>query len=993
MYSKPFICGIFFLFFYLKNIQKNVAQIKVNELETISTKDGLPTNEVYHLTKDKKGFLWLATRKGLFRYDGYEFLSIGPKAFAEKISLLDDQHLIVSLSSTGIFNINTETLTATEIASPKWSDDNPDNDHFNNVFVDAKKRIWCGDFHHAKFYDEKNKRWHLFRLFTNTAEDVTSIRFFQDSQQKVWILALNKLYFFDEKRRKPILFKTFPKSITLRTIAENGNSFYLGTLQKKLIALNINTKSIREYHEGLNDTEINDVLFYKDLGLQKCLVATSGGLYTFDIFSRQFSHIDQFSQIKPRFTALYLDNQLQKIWIASDAGLLKYQNGKKSCETIFIPPSVTQLPVTINAFLKPNPNEIYLGLSHSGILKYHQQNATFTKFDLPSDISVNKMAITQEGDLLLATTKGIYQLPKNGKRLKRIFTSISSNVKVICIDSKNQVWLSSEYQPIQVFSYPKQQTLKLWSDKVKHEFWTKSLVNDMLLSDDGKVWLASWYSPGFGICYFDEKKQEFIQVADLKQNIKRHNQFIGDYFLALANRNHQIFASGYGGFNVLDKEGKILSELEVNKAKDNFPDDYFAKIDVDRQGSIWVATFDGLLRFSPDFKQYAKFIEEDGLISNNTSNGFLLDNESKLWIGQKNGINILKINELAKSEEPAVFLSTFETLGGTKISNQSALVKLLRYQNNLSLSFSPLNFAPAAKNQFRYRLLGINQNWVNNGTNNRLVFVDLQPNTYQLEVSIGTNHGVWSKKPYLITFTIEPSFIETIWFKLLILMCLSLITYVFYRYRINQILKIEQLRTEISADLHDDVGATLSSISILSTLVKHQVKDSPTALKYLNTILEDTSSLQNKLEEIVWSLRSDRDTVGQLTARIRRIGAEIFEAKGINYEFEVDDSIGHLKLSMDFRRNLLLIAKEAVNNLVKYSECKQVKISILKVKGNLELIVQDDGKGFENTNIEGNGLRNMRARANKMKGKLTVYSKIGVGTEVKLVVSLTQIGD
>ncbi len=356
-------------------------------------------------------------------------------------------------------------------------------------------------------------------------------------------------------------------------------------------------------------------------------------------------------------------------------------------------------------------------------------------------------------------------------------------------------------------------------------------------------------------------------------------------------------------------------------------------------------------------------------------------------------MNILKINELAKSEEPAVFLSTFETLGGTKISNQSALVKLLRYQNNLSLSFSPLNFAPAAKNQFRYRLLGINQNWVNNGTNNRLVFVDLQPNTYQLEVSIGTNHGVWSKKPYLITFTIEPSFIETIWFKLLILMCLSLIAYVFYRYRINQILKIEQLRTEISADLHDDVGATLSSISILSTLVQHQVKDSPTAQKYLNTILEDTSSLQNKLEEIVWSLRSDRDTVGQLTARIRRIGAEIFEAKGINYEFEVDDSIAHLKLSMDFRRNLLLIAKEAVNNLVKYSECKQVKISILKVKGNLELIVQDDGKGFENTNIEGNGLRNMRARANKMKGKLTVYSKIGVGTEVKLVVSLTQIGD
>jgi signal transduction histidine kinase len=304
-----------------------------------------------------------------------------------------------------------------------------------------------------------------------------------------------------------------------------------------------------------------------------------------------------------------------------------------------------------------------------------------------------------------------------------------------------------------------------------------------------------------------------------------------------------------------------------------------------------------------------------------------------------------------------------------------------------------LNFSPIAKNQYRYRLVGINKDWVYNGSNNTLVLIDLPPNTYQLEVAIGTNHGVWSRKPFKMSFKIQPSFVETIWFKILILMVVGLIIYTFYRYRINQLLKIEQLRTEISADLHDDVGATLSSISILSTLVQHQVQDSPTAQKYLNTILEDTSSLQNKLEEIIWSLRSDRDTVGKLTARIRRIGSEIFEAKGIHYQFEVDESIGHLKLSMDFRRNLLLISKEAVNNLVKYSDCKKAKISIQKVKGNLELVIKDDGKGFENSNIEGNGLRNMRARADKMKGKLTVCSILGQGTEVKLVVALTQIGD
>ncbi|MEA5259197.1 two-component regulator propeller domain-containing protein [Arcicella aquatica] len=994
MYRKQFFCGIMCLFIYLINSQKNFAQFNTQELETISTKDGLPTNEVYHLVKDKKGFLWMATRKGLFRYDGYQFLSVGPKAFAEKISVQDDTHLLVSLSSTGIFRINTETLTSTEIVSPKWSDDNPDNDHFNNVFVDAKKRIWCGDFHHAKFFDENTKTWHLFKLFTNTAEDVTAIRIFQDAHQKVWILALNKLYFFDEKLQKPVLWQVFSKQTILRTLVEDEKKLWLGTSQNKIIEYNPITKAYIEYADGLKDAEVNDILFYKELHVQKCLVATSGGLYTFDKAIKRFTHIDKFDNIKPRFASLLLDNAHQKIWIASNEGLLKYHNGRKSYETILIPASIVPLPVTITTFLTLNQDEIFLGLSHSGVLKWNQKTGVFQKIALPYDVSVNKLTLSREGDLLVATTKGVYQLSKNASVLKAILPTVSSNIKVLCFDKNNQLWLSSEYQPIKVFSYPKLKAIQLWTDaQVNQAFWSKCLVNDMLLASDGKVWLASWYSPGFGLCYFDETKQRFTQVAALAKNLKRHNQFIGDYYLAISNRNHKIYASGYGGFNVLDNDGVILSELEIHKTKENFPDDFFAKIDVDRQGSIWVGTFDGLLRFSPDQKQFAKFIEEDGLMSNNTTNGFLIDNENQLWVGQKNGFNILKVNELIQSEIPNVFLSTCEVLGGKEIPFNGKAISLARNQNSLSLSFSPLNFSPEAKNQFRYRLVGINQDWVNNGTNNRLVFVNLQPNTYQLEVSIGTNHGVWSKKPFMMTFTIEPSFTETIWFKLLIFMLLALITYAFYRYRINQLLKIEELRTEISADLHDDVGATLSSISILSTLIQHQVKDSPTAQKYLNTILEDTASLQNKLEEIVWSLRSDRDTIGQLTARIRRIGAEIFEAKGINYAFEVDDSIGHLKLSMDFRRNLLLITKEAVNNLVKYSECKNVLISIQKVNSNLALLIKDDGKGFENTNIEGNGLRNMNARASKMNGKLTVYSIIGVGTEVKLVVSLTQIGD
>ncbi|MEA5139709.1 sensor histidine kinase [Arcicella rigui] len=968
---------------------KAYGQLSQENFEIISTKTGLPSNQIYHLAKDKKGFLWLATAKGLFRYDGYRFVRLGPKAFAEKISIEDDKHLVVSFFSTGIFRINTETHDFQAIATPKWQDDNPDNDHFNNVFVDAQKRIWSADFHHAKYFDAQKKRWHLFPLFKNTAEDVTSIRYFMDSKQKLWILALNRLYYFDEQKNEPILFWQFPKNIILRTLSEHEQHFWLGTLQGKIIKFSPETKSVQAYSVALNEQKINEILWVGN----KAWIASDGGLYIFDEQKKAFENVRGFENIKPNFTSFLFDKQGKKIWISSDAGLLKYENGQSNCETILIPPDLVQLPVTVTSFLPINQDESYLGLSHSGMLKWNSKTGIYKKYTLPEEVYVNKMMMSQTGDVLLATSKGVFQLSKNSNTLKKILPAITRNITSFCFDQAQRLWLVSEYRPIQVFDYPSLQEVHLWEKNQTQEFWAKSLINDIALAPDGKIWLASWYSPGFGICYFNQEKHSFIQVADLQKNKNRHNQFIGDYFLGLNIHQNRLFASGYGGFNVLDKSGTILSKFEINREKEDFPNDYFAKIAVDKQGFIWVGTSDGLLRFSADAKQFAKFIEEDGLMSNNTSNGFWLNDHNQLWIGQKNGFNILKINDISLNKVPDLSLSTFEILGGKSVPYQGEQIDLQRNENNLSFTFSPLNFSPIAKNQYRYRLVGINKDWVYNGSNNTLVLIDLPPNTYQLEVAIGTNHGVWSSKPFKMSFNIQPSFVETIWFKILILTLVALIIYTFYRYRINQLLKIEQLRTEISADLHDDVGATLSSISILSTLVQHQVQDSPTAQKYLNTILEDTSSLQNKLEEIIWSLRSDRDTVGQLTARIRRIGSEIFEAKGINYEFEVDDSIAHLKLSMDFRRNLLLIAKEAVNNLVKYSDCKNAKISIQKVKGNLELVIKDDGKGFEDSNIEGNGLRNMRARADKMKGKLTVYSILGQGTEVKLVVALTQIGD
>ncbi|UJP63619.1 tetratricopeptide repeat-containing sensor histidine kinase [Mongoliitalea daihaiensis] len=207
------------------------------------------------------------------------------------------------------------------------------------------------------------------------------------------------------------------------------------------------------------------------------------------------------------------------------------------------------------------------------------------------------------------------------------------------------------------------------------------------------------------------------------------------------------------------------------------------------------------------------------------------------------------------------------------------------------------------------------------------------------------------------------------------------------KYRIvgktKRLLEVERLRNAIARDLHDDLGSTLSSIHILSQMaLQRETNGSNPVFSKINT---QTATMMDKLSDIVWSIHPDNDNLDQLLSKMQEFAAEMLEPKEITYEFEVSEGAKEIKLDLEKRRNLFLIFKEALNNAAKYADSQHLDIRLTVQGGKLNLLIKDDGKGFDQTLIKkGNGLFNMQQRAQMMGGNMVIESFPEMGTSIQL---------
>jgi signal transduction histidine kinase len=211
----------------------------------------------------------------------------------------------------------------------------------------------------------------------------------------------------------------------------------------------------------------------------------------------------------------------------------------------------------------------------------------------------------------------------------------------------------------------------------------------------------------------------------------------------------------------------------------------------------------------------------------------------------------------------------------------------------------------------------------------------------------------------------------------------------------NEILLTEQqnIRNKIAQDLHDDIGATLSGIALHSHLANKQIAENKTesVINSLNQIANGAVEMVNNLNDVVWTVNPKNDNVEQMLERLKEYAFSMAQTKNILIRWEVTDNVENIKLPMESRRNIYLICKEAINNAVKYADCNYITIKGGQTGQQLFLAVSDNGKGFElNDQLNGHGLKNMKARAEETKMELEIESQNGNGTSIRINYQITQ---
>ncbi len=283
----------------------------------------------------------------------------------------------------------------------------------------------------------------------------------------------------------------------------------------------------------------------------------------------------------------------------------------------------------------------------------------------------------------------------------------------------------------------------------------------------------------------------------------------------------------------------------------------------------------------------------------------------------------------------------------------------------------------------KYRLAGNNDHWQITKPNERMLrFSPLPAGNYTFEVLVFTREGLQQIKPVSFHFIILKSWWNRWWFILLANAAIAAIGYFIIRNRINQRLKVELIRRGIASDLHDDIGATLSSINIYTEMAQEEVGEN----EYLDHIKENVNDTISRLDDLVWSINPRNDTMEQLIHRMRQTSLSVLEATGVQSHFTYDKKILGVKLNLADKRNVYLLFKEIVNNVMKHAQCNNCYIDLSYNYPNLTLKVKDDGIGFDVATAKKgrNGLENMRYRANRMKGNVEINSSYKNGCSISV---------
>lgn len=574
-------------------------------------------------------------------------------------------------------------------------------------------------------------------------------------------------------------------------------------------------------------------------------------------------------------------------------------------------------------------------------------------------------------------------------------------IPVIMKNRAGQVWLGTHNGGVQKIVNGQLQTLLGSADG------TGAPVTNLLEDQGGALWVGT---SGNGLWRNKEGKwKQFGQPEGLPGGVVSalHEDASGNLWVGISD----------GGLCVWRGDRFV-----VLNTRHGLIDHSVLQILDDSRGNLWFGTDVGLQRVDisdllevadgrrPTIARAEIFGRGDGLVSPQFSSGHgnlaTETSDGSLWFSLVSGAVRVPPDFKEVPTEPLTL--TIETVGKAgqvlwhheQPSVAGDEVKLEWPVAPLELRFAAPSFSSPEKLRFRHRLVGLDDTWRDAEGLRSATFSSLPPGDFRFEVNAARPGGPWSENPAILRIQIRPRFWQTRWFQAMIVcsgvLLVALLAHWASVHRVRRRMKvleqerkIDGERARIAQDLHDDLGATLSEINFLGVLGA-KGSNSAATRERLEGIVERAQRMAKSLDEIVWTVNPENDTLSSTVNYICSRTQESLHAADIRCRLEVANDLPSLMMDSDGRHHLLMAVNEAVNNVMKHAAAKEVRLTIGCIAGSLELVISDDGKGFNPATAptSRNGLRNLRARLADMGGECTVVSTPGRGTRVTLAVPL-----
>ncbi len=494
----------------------------------------------------------------------------------------------------------------------------------------------------------------------------------------------------------------------------------------------------------------------------------------------------------------------------------------------------------------------------------------------------------------------------------------------------------------------------------------------------GHVWFISIATGN--LVKWDDRAERFrvVEVPGLDATV---NQAHGSFLLDRERDEiwYGIVPSGLVCYRIGDGSSRMYG------TKAGLPPGRIHGIAKDGQGRLWLCTGQGITCFEPATGIVVDFTPVDGLAASPYTALHYDRSTNRIYACATGLLTWFNVPEQLTDDRPMrTWLTGVDVNGRPVRLPDNGPLSLGPNEGNITVKFSAINLTDGNGSHYQYRLNG--GDWIDLGKQPVVRFASINAGKYGLEVRAARKLGQYGPACSLLDFSVRPRFTSTSWFYLLSLVVVLLLVWAWYRYRLRNIRKLEAMRAQISRDLHDEIGSRLTNINMMSQVIRQVPAGEGIGLGLLGRIQEESEEITQSMREIIWSVDPAHDHLELALPRLLAFATQLLEAAGMEVRAEMDDA-GNAELDMAARRDLFLIFKEAVNNAAKHSWARNVVLRFKNGKKVMQLEVEDDGAGMPSMPTgPGGGLRYMRERAARHGWDLTVESRPGSGTMVRLTI-------